>query len=126
MESAPKTSVGAIILILFCTVFTSSGQILWKLGLQNFQSFHSLLNLPFFLGFVSYGIGMILMLAAFKRGELSVLFPIIATSFVWVSLASPYFFPSDVINGWKLGGIIIIVFSVGVLGIGNSRRKKDE
>ena len=126
MEPSPKTTPAAIFLIIFCTLFTSTGQILWKLGLErgNFHNVVTLFNLPFMLGFVSYGIGLLLMFMAFKRGELSVLFPIFATSFVWVSLASPYFIPTDSMNVWKWAGVIVIVLSVGVLGIGNSRREK--
>lgn len=128
MEAPPQTTPLAIFLIIFCTLFTSTGQILWKLGLGkgNFHNFISLLNLPFILGFVSYGMGLLLMMLAFKRGEVSVLFPIIATSFVWVSLASPHFFPSDSMNIWKWSGVMVIVASVSVLGFGNTRRKPDD
>ena len=121
-----KTQKQAILFILLCTVFTSLGQILWKLGLVNveFSNLFTFVNFPFILGFFAYGIGFGLMLRAFKYGELSVLYPIVATSYVWVSLFSPIIFPNDFMNVWKWLGVLVILISVSLLGIGSSRRKK--
>tara|TARA_Y100000310_G_scaffold282342_1_gene303465 strand:- start:2982 stop:3419 length:438 start_codon:yes stop_codon:yes gene_type:complete len=123
-----KTQKQAIMFILLCTIFTSLGQILWKLGLVEFDfNFPlTLVNLPFILGFVTYGIGFGLMLLAFKKGELSVLYPIVATSYVWVSLFSPMIFPDDFMNGWKWLGVAVILLSVSLLGLGSSRGNKDD
>lgn len=123
-----KTQKKAIYLILLCTLFTSLGQILWKLGLVNvdFNLPLTLINFPFIMGFFSYGIGFLLMLLAFKKGELSVLYPIIATSYIWVSLFSPMIFLNDQMNGWKWLGVFIILLSVSLLGIGTSRGKRND
>jgi len=116
----------AIFLVILCTLFTSSGQIFWKLGLGkiNFNNVVSVINLPFVLGFVAYGIGLMLMLMAFKKGELSVLYPIIATSYVWVSLFSPIIFPTDFMNFWKWVGVVVILVSVSILGFSGTSKKK--
>jgi uncharacterized membrane protein len=106
------TKSSAIVLMIFTTFFTSLGQLLWKSGL----GFESLFNLHFFLGFFSYGIGTILMLLAFKRGELTILYPIIATSYVWVSLLAPVFFQTDSMNLLKWIGVLVILVSVSFLG----------
>lgn len=113
----------AIFLMFLCTIFTSTGQILWKVGLKSvsFSNIFSFLNVAFILGFVFYGIGAMLMLVAFKSGELSVLFPIVATSYVWVSMFSPMIFPSDSMNLLKWTGVGIIMISVCMLGYGSSR-----
>lgn len=123
---ANKTSLKAIFLIIFCTFFTSVGQLLWKKGLinLNFSDWLSFLNWFIILGFISYGFGFILMLLAFKSGELSVLYPIIATSFIWISIFSPIFFPTDAMNLWKWSGVILIIISVSLLGM--STRKTDQ
>lgn len=120
----PSTQRKAILLMILCTLFTSLGQLLWKAGVARIQPaiWITFLNLPFVLGFVSYGLGAILMLIAFKSGELSVLYPIIATSYVWVSIASLFLFPEDVMNSWKWVGIFTILVSVSILGFGSSRR----
>ncbi len=122
-----KTSSKAIFLIILCTLFTSIGQLLWKKGLinLNFSDWLSFLNWFIILGFISYGFGFILMLLALKSGELSVLYPIIATSFIWISIFSPIFFPSDVMNIWKWAGVILIIISVSLLGIGAKRNNQE-
>lgn len=126
VEEGSKSNSGIRIAILFavlCTVFTSLGQILWKFGLVkiNFSHLLTVFNLPFMFGFVVYGIGAILLLLALGKGELSLIYPIIAASYVWVSLLSPYLFPTDHMNVWKWVGVIIILVSVSLLGWGNSR-----
>ena len=113
----------AIMLMVFCTLFTSTGQILWKMGVSqiDFANLLTAFNLPFLLGFVSYGLGAILMLIAFKSGELSILYPIVATSYVWVTLLSPFFF-AEIISPLKWVGIVIIVLSVSILGFGSTKK----
>jgi multidrug transporter EmrE-like cation transporter len=107
----------AVLLMIVCTIFTSVGQILLKFGVDIFDKNHvlSLFNVPLILGFFAYVIGAMLMLAAFRVGELSVIYPIIATSYVWVSLISPLLFP-DVMNVWKWLGVLTILLSVTILG----------
>lgn len=122
-----KTSSTAIFLIILCTFFTSIGQLLWKKGLVglNFNDWFSFFNWFIILGFISYGFGFILMLLALKSGELSVLYPIIATSFIWISIFSPIFFPSDAMNLWKWAGVILIIISVSLLGIEAKRSGRE-
>ena len=119
------TSKKAILLMILCTLFTSVGQVLWKFGLNkiDFSFLLSVFNLPFILGFVFYGVGFGLMLLAFKHGELTVLFPIIATSYVWVSLLSSWFFPEDSMNLWKWAGVIVILLGVSCLGKATENKK---
>ena len=118
-----STQKTAIFLIMVCTIFTSTAQILLKFGVKNIDlsNLLSLINVPLILGFTSYGISAILMILAFRKGELSVLYPIFATSYVWVGLVSPYFFPSDSMNLWKWTGISVILISVAALGLGSSK-----
>ena len=47
-----------------------------------------------------------------KKGELSVLYPIVATSYVWVSILAPFFFPTESMNSWKWMGVLLILFSI--------------
>ena len=119
------TTGKAIFFIVLCTFFTSSGQVLWKLALKEVVIFNPLtwINLFFILGFVSYGLGLALMLLAFKGGEVTILYPILATSYVWVSMASPYFFPTDSMNLWKWLGVAVILVSVTVLSLGSKQEK---
>ncbi len=104
------TSRRAIVFILFCTLFTSLGQLLWKLGIAEIE------YVPLFLGFVSYGMGVVLMVAAFREGEVSVLYPLIALSYVFVSILSPLLFADEHMNLFKWSGVGIILVSLGILG----------
>jgi drug/metabolite transporter (DMT)-like permease len=118
-----KNEGKAVILIILCTAFTSAAQLLWKSGIGSidFTVWVTVLNLPFILGFVSYGFGAILMLSAFRWGELSLLYPILATSYVWVSLISPVLFPDDGMNIWKWLGVLMIISAVSLLGYGSAK-----
>lgn len=122
-----STKAGFLLMIA-CTIFTSLGQLLWKAGSLriDLSAPLTILNLPFLLGFVSYGMGAVLMIAAFKSGELSLLYPLMASSYVWVSMVASYFFPGDSMNVLKWIGIFLILFSVSILGWSSSRRKAQE
>ena len=114
----------AILITVLCTLFTSAGQILWKDGTSqlSFNNLWTFLNPTFILGFVIYAVGGLLMLFAFKKGDLSLVYPIIATGYVWVSLLSPLLFPEDSMNIWKWSGVILIMVSVSLLGWGSSKQ----
>ena len=111
--------------MLLCTLFASTAHILLKFGANDldYSKISTFVNLPLILGLTFFGIGAIFMMTAFKQGELTVLFPILSTSYVWVSLLSPLFFESDSMNLWKWMGVIIILISVSMLGIASSRKK---
>ena len=114
-----KTHFNAILLIVFCTLFTSVGQLFWKLGANRLQfNFFSLItNYPLIFGFVSYAIGTVLLLKALKLGELSVLYPFISLSFIWVSMLSIAFL-GEVMTGLKWISIILIIMGVSLIGFG--------
>jgi drug/metabolite transporter (DMT)-like permease len=109
----------AIILIVFCTIFTSVGQLLWKFGANRLQlDFFSLItNYPLILGFVSYAIGTVLLLSALKLGDLSVLYPFISLSFIWVSMLSLTFL-GEIMTSLKWIAIILIIMGVSLIGFG--------
>jgi len=115
-----KTKLWAIFLILFCTLLTSGAQILYKFGVKklSFDLLSLITNYHIIFGLILYGIGAILLIIALKHGELSVLYPIVATSYIWVSLLSPKFFPTDSMNFMKWIGIFIIVIGVSFVSIG--------
>ena len=79
-----------------------------------------LTSVPLFAGLAVYGIGAVLMIVALKHGELSVLYPLISLSYVWVAILSVVLFAEDM-NPLKLAGILVIMAGVGVLGRGAHR-----
>ena len=113
------TPLRAIILVVFCTIFTSIGQLLLKIGANRLQlDFFSLItNYPLILGFVSYAIGTVLLIMALKLGELSVLYPFISLGFIWVSILSIAFL-EEIMTGGKWLAIILIILGVSLIGRG--------
>ena len=74
------------------------------------------------IGLVIYGIAAALMITAFKGGEVSVLYPIIATSYIWVSLLSSYFF-NETINLFRWMGILIIISGIIFISLGSKEKE---
>jgi multidrug transporter EmrE-like cation transporter len=127
----PDTTAGkrgarrkAISLVFCCTLFNAAGQILIKHGansLANADLLTTILGLvrnPFLIfGFGLYGVSLIFLVTALREGELSVLYPVIALSYVWVTILSVALFHES-INSFKLIGISTIVLGVVVIGRG--------
>ncbi len=116
-----KTAKWAMGLVLLSTLSAASGQILIKTGVNTLQvDLPSLLtNYPLIGGYLLYALSAAMLVAALKYGELSVLYPIYAMNYIWVSLASPVFFPSDSMNLVKWVGVAAIVAGVAVIGFGS-------
>jgi multidrug transporter EmrE-like cation transporter len=77
-------------------------------------------NVPLMAGYSLYGMSTVLLVLALKDGELSLLYPVIALTYVWVTALSFLLF-RDHVNPFKLAGIAIIVIGVTVLGRGGKR-----
>lgn len=112
-----KTKWWSFLSIIICTLLISIAQILWKLASNN----ASILNLPLMAGFVLYGLGALLMVVAFKGGELSVIHPFLSLSYVIIAIISPIFFITDFMNTFKWFGVISITLGVIFIGYGGSR-----
>lgn len=112
-----------MVLVFICTLFGAPAQILIKSGAEHVPHhvgwFTALMamavNLPLVAGYSLYGISFILMAMALKHGELSIMYPIIALTQVWVTILSVYIF-HDSMNPYKVLGIAGVVVGVGVLG----------
>ena len=77
-------------------------------------------NVPLIGGYSLYGLNTLLMVLALRKGELSMLYPIIALTYVWVTVRSLLIL-HDRPNPYKLAGIAVIVIGVSVLGRGGKR-----
>jgi multidrug transporter EmrE-like cation transporter len=74
-------------------------------------------NAKLFLGYCLYGVMTFLMAAALKGRELSRLYPIIALTYVWVTILSLFLLPDEHLNFFRSMGIAFIVGGVSVLGL---------
>jgi multidrug transporter EmrE-like cation transporter len=123
-----------IFMVVGCTLFASAAQVLMKVGagheVPKIDPAHlgSLLpfalallsNIPLVAGYALHACNALLLIFALRDGELSILWPLYALSYVWVALLSAYIF-GDSLNAWKLGGIFLIVVGVGLLGRASKR-----
>jgi uncharacterized membrane protein len=114
------TKLSAALLVLFTTLLTSSAQILWKKGSASltFDVLNILTNYYLLGGLLLYVVGGILIILSFRGGEVSVLYPIIATSYIWVSFLSIKFL-GETMNGFKWIGIASIIFGIALIGYGS-------
>ena len=111
----------AIIMVIICTLFTSVAQVLYKIGVKNlsFDIMSAITNYPIIGGLALYGVGMIILLIALRGAELTMLYPIMATSYIWVSLMSLFIFHESV-GLWRWIGICFIVAGVFYISRGTS------
>lgn len=79
-----------------------------------------LTNLPLIAGCAFYGLFTVAMVLALREGELSLLYPIIALTYVWVTLLT-YWLLKETPNLYKNLGIVTIVIGVAVLGRGGRK-----
>jgi drug/metabolite transporter (DMT)-like permease len=77
-------------------------------------------NARLFAGYCLYGLSMLLLVLALKDGELSLLYPVIALTYVWVTFLSFVLF-HEIVNPYKMIGIAIIVIGVAILGRSGAR-----
>ncbi len=121
------TKLWAIIMVIFVTLLTSSAQILYKLGADGLSlNLYSILtNYFLFGGLLLYGFGAVILIIALKAGEVSVLYPIIATSYIWVALLAWALF-GESLTVFKIVGISSIFLGISCIGIGTRYGKKRE
>ena len=102
----------AIMFVLLAAMFAAIGQILYKLASNKIVDIISFLFNPYiYVGVIIYAIGLFFTLKSLVYGEVSVVYPMMATSLIWVSLLSPLFF-NDSMTLIKWIGIGIIILGV--------------
>jgi len=115
------TKIWAMLLVLFTTLLTSSAQLLWKQGSASlsFNIISIITNYYIIGGILLYVVGGTLLILSFRGGEVSVLYPIIATSYIWVSLLSVKFL-GETMNNFKWAGVAAIIAGIVMIGYGSS------
>ncbi len=135
IEDSSSAARRSFLLVFSCTLIGAIAQILLKKGAVQLGAHVTLLdvarrpalfvefafgilrNINLFLGYCMYGINTFLMALALKGRELSRLYPIIALTFVWVTLLSLFTLPDEHLNFFRVAGIVFIVGGVSVLGL---------
>jgi drug/metabolite transporter (DMT)-like permease len=114
----------AALIVACCTLLIAVAQILIKIGanrLSHAGLMETLIGIftipPLLAGYCLYGVFTVLFVYALRHGEVSVLYPIIALGYVWVTILSAMVF-HETINPMKIVAVAIIVAGVSVLGWG--------
>ncbi len=114
-----KTQLYAILLVVFATMIGSFGPVFFKKAAEKkITSIMSLItNYNLIIGVFMYGVSSIIFIPALKGGELSILFPLVSLSYIWVALLSRFFF-DEKITTFKWIGIAMIVIGTFFIGLG--------
>ncbi|MFH1133396.1 MAG: EamA family transporter [Nanoarchaeota archaeon] len=114
------TSPGSIIAVLIACVLGAFASILMKKASHDFTfNIRKILkNKALIFAVLLYGISTVIFVPALRYGELSVLYPFVATTYVWVSLLSIRFL-NEKMNPWKWAGIGLILLGVAAIGLGS-------
>jgi len=125
----------SFLLVFSCTLIGALAQILVKMGASQLGTHVTLAdvarhpalfvrfaigmiqNPKLFTGYCLYGVNTFLMALALKGRELSRLYPIIALTFVWVTILSLVTLPDEHLNFFRVSGIAFIVGGVSILGL---------
>jgi len=111
----------SLVLVIAFTLLAAAAQVLFKFGTNHLNQHPSLLglltNFPLMGGLALYGIGSAMMIIALRHGELSILYPLISLSYVWVAILSVVIF-RETMNPYKIAGISVIIAGVAVMGNG--------
>jgi multidrug transporter EmrE-like cation transporter len=119
----PAQQRRSFLLVAGSTIICSGAQILIKKGAgalgQNptmVQTALAMVLTPaLFAGYSLYGISTVLLVLALRHGQLSLLYPVFAMNYVWVTILSVVVFHESM-NPYKLAGILTIVAGIAVLG----------
>ncbi len=118
----------AIIIVLACTLLVAIGQYLIKLGANRLAhagllaTAIGIFTIPqLFAGYCLYGVFTVLFVYALRHGELSILYPLIALGYVWVTITAVIAFHESM-NPLKIVGLIVIICGVAVLGYGGGAK----
>ena len=109
-----NTPIWSIGVVLFACVIGAFGALFLKLA-SGKVSMKKLLNKELIWGIFLYGIGSVFFIVALKYGELSVLYPFVATTYIWVALLSIKYL-KEKMNWLKWMGIALIIIGVSLIG----------
>ncbi|MBW2974235.1 EamA family transporter [Candidatus Woesearchaeota archaeon] len=113
------TQLWSVGLVMLAGVTGSLGPIMLKKasGKLSFRPKELIKNYNLMIGFLLYGAATALFIPALKGGELSVLYPLISITYIWVILWSLKLL-NEKMNKMKWVGIFLIVIGVAFIGLG--------
>lgn len=114
----------AVWMMVAFTLFASVGQTYMKTGanllFKNLTLGVLIHDTPLQIGLTLYICGAALAVLALRHGELSVLWPIISLSYVWVAIMARIFLHESM-SPLKIAGIAVIIVGVAIMGRAGAR-----
>jgi multidrug transporter EmrE-like cation transporter len=108
----------SVILVFCCTLLGAAAQILMKTGANKLTQptlMQMATNVPLMAGYCLYGISTVLLVLALRKSQISLLYPIISLTYVWVTILAVMIF-GESMNVYKVIGLSILITGVAVLG----------
>ena len=109
VNKSGKFTLG-IILICLSALCASLGQLFWKLAQINSSSL-----MLYIIGFILYVLGSVLMIAAFRFGDLSILHPMLSIGYI-MAIIWACMILNEEITLQKITGIGLIICGIILLG----------
>ena len=113
------TQFWAIALVLVASFLGGLGAIFLKKGAEQFKlTLQGILyNKNLIIGITLYGLSVVLFVPALKGGEVSILYPMVATSYIWSSLFSVVML-KETMSKKKWLSICCIIIGIAFLSMG--------
>jgi len=108
----------AIGLVLFGAFIGAFGTLMVKKSVDKHSFFRSLRSGLMWAGICFYGISTLFYVVALRKEELSIIYPLVSTTYVWTTLFSVKFLKEEM-NKWKWWGLAGIIIGVILIGFGN-------
>ena len=107
-----------MVLVTISTIIGSVGALLFKFVSEHVTKniFLILIRPSLYIAVILYGLSALVFVFALKFGDLSVLYPIAALSYIWVSLLSIIFL-KEKMNLYKWSGLTSIILGIILIGI---------
>ena len=111
--------ITSILIVIVSCVFGAYAAILMKKGADRLKlNLKSLLrNRNLIIGILIYGIGTVVYIIALKGAPLSILYPLVSTTYIWTALLSQKLL-GEKMNRSKWAGIVCIILGVSLIGLG--------
>ncbi|MAG50333.1 hypothetical protein CL621_01670 [archaeon] len=110
------TQSWAIVATLFAAFLAALGAFFLKKSSFSKLNIRIFLNKFTIIAITFYGLSSVIFIIALKGGELSALYPIGATSYIWANILS-IFFLKEKMNLYKWLGVIIIIIGITFVNI---------
>ena len=107
----------AVVLVLFGAFIGAFGTLMVKKSVDKYSFFSSLRGSLMWMGILFYGLSTLFYIVALRKEELSVIYPLVSTTYIWTTLFSVKFLKEEM-NQWKWFGLAGIILGVILIGLG--------